>query len=108
MAKKRPTLTNFKKAALKDPKFKIAYDNLQLEFDLANQFIIARKSAKLSQNDVAEKLHTKQPAIARFERGGYSKTSLNKLQAYANVLGCKLYIQLVPKKGGEPKHQYSE
>ena len=108
MTKKKPTFKEFKKAAFNDPKCKIAYDNLRPEFDLAAQFIIARKSANLSQNEVAEKLHTKQPAIARFECGGYSKTSIDKLQAYADLLGCELHIQLVPKKDDGSQYQYRE
>ena len=106
MAKKHPTFTDFKKIAFKDPKFKIAYEALRPEFDLANQFIIARKTAKLSQHEVAEKLHTKQPAIARLEGGGYLKTSLDTLQAYADVLGCELQIQLIPKKGNLTQGQH--
>jgi predicted XRE-type DNA-binding protein len=98
MTEEQPTFTEFKTEVFKDPKFKIAYDNLRPDFDLAAQFIIARRTANLSQNDVAEKLHTKQPAIARLENGGYTKTSIDKLQAYADVLGCKLYIQLIPKQ----------
>ncbi len=108
MTKKHPTFADFKKEAFKDPKFKLAYEQLQPTFDLINQFIIARKSLNLSQQALARKLHTKQPAIARFEGGGYAKTSLDKLQAYANAIGYELNIQLIPKNNDDFQDQHRQ
>ena len=87
MSKQRPSFEDFKKEALKQEKFKKEYARLQPEFDLASQLIVARKKAKISQVDLAAKLCTQQPAIARFENGGFAKSSINKLQEYADARG---------------------
>jgi transcriptional regulator with XRE-family HTH domain len=62
------------------------------------ELIKARKSAKLSQADLAKKLKLQQPSIARLESGGYTKTSLSKLSEYANVMGYSLKVSLHAKK----------
>jgi ribosome-binding protein aMBF1 (putative translation factor) len=97
MKEPRPTFEEFKKIASKNKKFQEAYDDLQSEFDWTEIFLLARKNANFSQEELAEKLHTKQPAIARLENGGFKKTSLEKLELYADALGYSLHISLVPK-----------
>lgn len=95
----------FKKEAFKDSEVRDEYNRLKLEFDLADQLIIARKKANLSQKDLAILLHTKQPAIARFEHGGYTKSSLERLEAYVEALGFELDIRLSPKNNpGNTEH----
>ena len=96
--KKRPNFETFKNKALRSQKFKAEYESLRPEFELASEFIKARKKAKLSQVQLAKKLHLQQPAIARLEHGGYSKTSVNKLSSYAEAIGYSLKISLVPRK----------
>ena len=68
------------------------------EFELMMEFIQARKSAKISQEDLAKKLNLQQPSIARLENGGYSKTSISKLSEVANAMGYSLKISLHAKK----------
>lgn len=87
----------FKNEALKVHKFRKEYEKLRPEFDLVSQLLVARKKAKISQTELAFKLHTKQPAIARFENGGFSKSSINKLYEYVDALGYELHIDLLPK-----------
>ena len=94
--KKRPSLEDFKREARKDKNYIKEYEKLELEFNLIEQLIIARKRAKLSQKELADKLKTKQPSVARFENGGYQKVSIAKLQEYVNALGYDLDIHLVP------------
>ncbi len=95
--KSRPQFKTFKNNALKNKKFKVEYEALRPEFDLIEQFILARRKAKLSQIDFANKLHLQQSAIARLENGGYSKTSIFKLFQFAKALGYSLKISLVPE-----------
>ena len=80
----------------KNKKFRESYLDLRSLSDLTDALILARKNAQISQEDIAEKLHTKQPAIARLESGGFMKTSIEKLQDYAALLGYTLQISLVP------------
>ncbi len=47
---------------LANPKVKTEYDALEDEFSLLHQMLAARNAAKLSQDDVARKMGTKQHA----------------------------------------------
>lgn len=47
----------FKKEALKDPKVRRAYEELEEEFALATEMIKARKMAQKTQKDVAKQMH---------------------------------------------------
>ena len=70
-------MTNFntiKKQALKDKKVAKAYEDLYLEFSIINQIIDKRIKKGMSQKDLALKMGTKQPSIARFESGYYNPT----------------------------------
>ena len=85
---------------IKDPEFKKAYDDLEEEFSLFDELIQARHKAGLTQEEVAEKMGTKAPAIARIESYGRTNNrspSLNTLQKYADAVECELQIKLVPR-----------
>ena len=86
---------------MKDPEFRAEYDALEEEFSIFDALVEARKKAGLTQEEVARRMGTKPPAIARLESsGGQKKPSptLNTLQKYAKALGCRLELRLVPKK----------
>ena len=87
-----------KKRALSNPDVKKSYDALEDEYVLARELIRARSSAGLTQAEVAEKMHTKPPAIARLEGGGKHSPSIETLRKYASAVGCKLEVRLVPSK----------
>ena len=95
---KRPSFDEFKKRALQDHEVKSEYDSLEIEFTLLEKFIKARKKARCSQLELANKLQLQQPAIARLEKGGYSTTSVAKLSKIADALGYSMKISLAPKK----------
>lgn len=83
---------------MQDPAFKEEYDALEEEFALFDALVEARKAAGLSQAEVAQRMGTKAPAIARLESsGGKGKPSpsLKTLQKYAKAVGCKLEFHLV-------------
>ena len=94
---KRPDFKSFKEEVLKNAKVRAEYEALRPEFELMMEFIKARKAAKLSQTALAKKLKLQQPAIARLENGGYTKTSISKLSKVANILGFSLKISLHAK-----------
>ena len=80
-----------KKAWLKDPEFKAAYDALADEFALASAVIDARTKAGLTQEELASRMHTKQSLVARIESGGYN-TTIKTLQRVAEATGTHLKI----------------
>jgi ribosome-binding protein aMBF1 (putative translation factor) len=83
------------KTWMKNPKFKEAYDALEDEFVLAEALIDARSQAKLTQQDVAERMDTTQAYVAKME-GGRVNPSLKTLQRFAAATGTKLKISFEP------------
>ncbi|MEJ2672854.1 MAG: helix-turn-helix transcriptional regulator [Deltaproteobacteria bacterium] len=70
---------------------------MEEEFAVFEALIAVRQAAGLSQAEVAQRMKTRTPAIARLESaGGKHKPSptLNTLRRYANAVGCKLEIRL--------------
>jgi ribosome-binding protein aMBF1 (putative translation factor) len=82
----------------RDPAYVKAYDALEDEFAFAAALIDARSRAGLSQMDVAKKMRTSQPAIARLE-GGRGNPSVDTLRRYAKATGLRLKISFdAPRK----------
>lgn len=89
-------MTTFKKflaESLRDPKFKKAYDDLEVEFSLIKQVLDKRLEKGMSQKELAEKIGTKQASIARFEAGNHNP-SLLFLKKLSKALGGKLEIKI--------------
>ncbi len=88
------------KKMLKKPAVKAAYIAQAEEFALLDVLLEARRRAGLTQAQVAEKMGTKTPAIARLEAGGGAKRhspSLATLRKYAEAVGCRLEVRLRPR-----------
>lgn len=85
----------FVNRALKKRGVKAAYDALEEEYTLAAELLRARKKAGLTQSEVARRMGTKRPAVARIEsaKSGHSP-SVNTLRKYADAVGRKLKITL--------------
>lgn len=84
----------------KDPEFRRHYDALGEEFALFDELLKARKTAGLTQEQVAERMRTKAPAVARLEAGGGSQghsPSIATLQKYARAMNCRLEVRLVAR-----------
>ncbi len=81
----------------KNPEFVKEYEAIAPEFAQAKMLIAARAQAGLSQAQVARKMKTTQPVIARLE-SGKQKPSLQTLERYARATGCVLRIELVPNE----------
>jgi transcriptional regulator with XRE-family HTH domain len=89
---------------LKNPKYRKSYDALQDEFALARAVIEARKAAGLTQLELAQKMGTTQPVVARLEAGN-TRPSLRTLERLAEATGSKLVIALQPRSKGTPKER---
>jgi len=74
-----------------DPDYRDAYAGLEEEFALAAALIEARSGAGVSQEEIARRMHTSQPAVARLE-GGRANPSLSTLRRYAEATGTRLRI----------------
>jgi len=77
---------------MKNPEFRRAYEDLEPEFQIASAVIEARIKKKLTQRQLAEKIGTKQPAIARLEGMGSTPT-ISQIKKIAKVLNKRLIIR---------------
>ena len=84
---------NLEKELLSDTATKKEFDKLAPRYAVISQLIAARIKNKMTQQDVARKVGTKQSAIARLESGGVNP-SLEFLQKIAQVMGYKLTVRL--------------
>src|SRR5207302_7209273 len=83
----------------KQPAVKQEYDAQAEEFALLDELLKARRKAGLTQAEVAARMGTKTPAVARLEAGGGSRRhspSVATLRRYAQAVGCRLEIRLRP------------
>ena len=76
-----------------DPNLKAEYDALELEYDIIQAIIDARKTQHLTQKQLSERIGMTQADISRIERGTRNP-SLEMLKRLANGLGMTL--KLVP------------
>jgi DNA-binding XRE family transcriptional regulator len=74
-----------------DPAYRDTYAALDGEFALAAALIEARSAAGISQEEIARRMRTSQPAVARLE-GGRGNPSLSTLRRYADATGTRLRI----------------
>jgi transcriptional regulator with XRE-family HTH domain len=82
---------------LKSPAVKAEYNAQSEEFALLDELLRARRRAGLTQAEVAARMGTKTPAIARLEAGGGARRhspSVATLRRYASAVGCRLEIRL--------------
>ena len=79
--------------SLKDPGFKKEWENSKIEYQVACSLIEKRLKKKLSQRDLAKKLHTSQAVISRIESMN-GNPSLSFLKRIALALDLKLHISL--------------
>jgi len=79
---------------LHDRAFRTEYEVLDAEFTLAKEVIALRKKQKLTQKELAQRMKTSQPAIARIESGSYKNLSLRVINKLAKALDAKPVIRL--------------
>jgi DNA-binding XRE family transcriptional regulator len=86
----------FLKKALKRKEFRKAYEDLKEEYTLTREMLGARFRFGLTQEAVAELMGTTKSAVSRLESAGKHAPSLTTLKKYAQAVGCRLEIKLVP------------
>ena len=88
----------FLRRARKRRGFKAAYDALAVEYAIANQMLAARSRAGLTQEAVASLMGTSKSTVSRLESAGRHAPSLSSIKRYAEAVGCKVEIKLVPHR----------
>jgi ribosome-binding protein aMBF1 (putative translation factor) len=80
---------------MKRPSYRKAHDALEEELALTAAIIGARNRAGLTQQQLARRMGTTQPVIARLE-GGKARTSMRTLDRLAKATRSRLFIGFAP------------
>lgn len=78
---------------LRNKAVKKEYDRLTPRYVAISELISARIKKGITQKELAQKIGTKQSAIARFEAGNVNP-SLGFLEKMAEVMGYKIHVSL--------------
>lgn len=89
------TFDEFLNEQMKNEEFKKEYDALEPEFAVIQAMLDARKSAGLTQKELAERTGIAQGDISRLENGN-ANPSLRTLQRLAEGMGMRLRLEFVP------------
>lgn len=88
------------KKVMSDPELRDIYQRKYREIEIALLMRKTREKTNLTQEDVAERMHTTRSAVSRLESSGTGRhsPSLETLLKYAQALGYSLKINLIPAK----------
>jgi len=89
-------ITELHKKWMKEPKYRKAYEALEEEFVLESAVIDVRNRAGLTQAELARKMGTTQPVVARLE-SERSRPSMRTLERLAHAPGSRLLISFAPR-----------
>lgn len=84
---------DLKKQLMEDAAFEDEYNKLQPRYELISQIIEARKSMKMTQEELAKRAGTRKSNISRLESGSYNP-SLDFLIKIAKGLGKDVHIEI--------------
>jgi ribosome-binding protein aMBF1 (putative translation factor) len=86
----------------RDPEFAEYYEVGYPDFKIGVILRQAREAAGLTQDEVAQRLQTKNSAISRLENHG-DDVRLSTIRRYAEAVGAKLQIRLTSSKKSKGK-----
>lgn len=87
---------DIEKRWMKNPKFVREWEKIEPEYQIARALIGARLKKKLSQEELAKKIGSKQPVVSRIESMSSSPT-VSLLKRLASALDAHLQIRFVQK-----------
>jgi transcriptional regulator with XRE-family HTH domain len=80
---------------LKDPEFKVHYEEERQALQLAMRITKLREKRGLSQQQLANLMGTSQQAISRIESGEYEGFTLKTLEKIAEATGTRIKIEFI-------------
>jgi ribosome-binding protein aMBF1 (putative translation factor) len=96
MAKTNNALKILQQMTSEDPEMEELIKESSLNAELAELIYRVRTQAGLTQQQLADRIGTKQSVIARLEDAEYEGHSLSMLQKIARALNQRLEVQLIP------------
>ncbi len=95
----RTSLTEFKKKALSKDAVNKEYKSLSPAYALRKKLIALRQKAGLTQEQIADVLHTKKSNISRLENANsVNSPKISTIEQYADAIGYDIEIKFIPKK----------
>ena len=94
--KKEKVMREFLKERLKDPDYRKFHEEEKFRALVGERVSSARKKAKLSAKDLAERIGVAEKAISSIERGEYKKLTLKTLLELAFATRMRTKIDFVP------------
>lgn len=88
-------LSKLKARVLANPEARAEYKAQAPEFAIARELIAARVRAGLTQDEIAKRMQTTQPTIARLE-SGRTMPSMRTLSRYAKATSSRAVFRLEP------------
>ncbi|MGL5254034.1 MAG: helix-turn-helix domain-containing protein [Brevinema sp.] len=89
-------LQEMKNIILQDEETKAEYEALAPEYELVKAVLNARKTAKLTQQQLADKAGVDRADISKLENGNANPT-FNMLQRLAESMNMSIKLEFVPK-----------
>lgn len=96
MKKTNDALKILQQMTTNDPEIEQMIQESSLNAELAQLIYTARTQAGLTQQQLAERIGTKQSVIARLEDADYEGHSLSMLNKIAQALNQRLEVHLIP------------
>jgi len=95
----RATLKDFKKKALSKDAVNKEYQSLSPAYALRKKLISLRQKAGLTQEQIADVLHTKKSNISRLENANsVNSPKISTIELYADAIGYDIEIKFIAKK----------
>jgi ribosome-binding protein aMBF1 (putative translation factor) len=95
MKRKRLYFDDWLKEQLKNPRLKKAYEQEDVRARLAVRITELRREKKLSQAELARRLHTTQQVVSDIETFRHANLTLLTIQKIAQALNSRLVVDLV-------------
>jgi transcriptional regulator with XRE-family HTH domain len=94
-------ISELHKRWMKKPSYRKAYEELEEEFVLSSVLADVRNRAGLTQEELARKMGTTQPVVARLE-SGRTHPSMRTLERLAAATHSRLLISFEPRNAKTP------
>ncbi len=98
MALANKKVATYMDTLMKDERFREEFEKEYSKLLVSEKIAKLRKSAHLTQEALAQKIHSTKSAVSRYESAGYSGYSLPLLEKIAHACGAELEIKFVRGK----------
>jgi len=91
--KKNKKVETYMDKLMEDKSFQSAFEEEYANLLISEEIAKIRKSAQLTQEDLAKRIHTTKSAISRYESARYRGYSIPLLEKIAHACGANLLVK---------------